>query len=471
MKYLIKENIVIKVRKKLLCLMALTFFLISCDDFVDVDLPKDQLTSATVFNDAASATSALMNIYFEMEGSILSGVSTVSLGLYTDELDPSLDPENSSFYNHTITAVGDQWWGKAYDLIYETNAVIEGLESSTSIPIEDQEQLKGEALFLRGYIHFLMVNLYGPIPYITITDYIANSMVSRIPVENVYIHIINDLLEASDLLKEDVSGERIRAYDAVVDALLARVYLYIEDWEAAGISASKVISEFVLEPNLDKVFLKNSLGTIWQFKPKQEGENTLEAIQFIFIGAPGEKPILSQSLLDSFEFNGLFDRDQRKNKWVKSVLNGGDTWHHAYKYKEGGNTAIIDANGNEVATSFEYLIILRLAEQYLIRAEARARLGDIEGAQSDINVIRGRAGLGETTANTMEDLLDAILQERRVEFFTELGHRWFDLKRMGKAAEVLAPIKSNWRDTNVLFPVPANELLANPNLLPQNDGY
>ena len=79
--------------------------------------------------------------------------------------------------------------------------------------------------------------------------------------------------------------------------------------------------------------------------------------------------------------------------------------------------------------------------------------------------------MDDTTAVTLNELLHAILQERRVELFTEQGHRWFDLKRMGKAAEVLEAIKPNWKDTHILLPVPDKELTLNPNLLPQNEGY
>ena len=172
---------------------------------------------------------------------------------------------------------------------------------------------------------------------------------------------------------------------------------------------------------------------------------------------------MSDALFFAFESGTIFQSgDQRKfgpneTAWIKEVTN---TWRHSYKYKDEFSTS-----------SLEYAIQLRLAEQYLIRAEARAQRGDISGAQADINVIRNRAGLGNTSAVTLNELLDAILQERRVELFTEQGHRWFDLKRMGKAKEVLEPIKLGWRDTDLLFPIPDKELGLNPNLLPQNSGY
>ena len=147
---------------------------------------------------------------------------------------------------------------------------------------------------------------------------------------------------------------------------------------------------------------------------------------------------------------------------IQDLSNAGTiTLHYAYKYK---------ANLNETE-SLEYSILLRSAELYLIRAEARAHLGEINGAQQDVNSIRNRAGLPNTEANTINDLLSAILQERRIEFFTEHGHRWFDLKRTGLATETLQDQKLNWQPTDILFPVPESEIEVNPNLLPQNNGY
>ena len=115
--------------------------------------------------------------------------------------------------------------------------------------------------------------------------------------------------------------------------------------------------------------------------------------------------------------------------------------------------------------------MLRLSEQYLIRAEARARQGDLIGAKDDLNVIRNAAGLGNTTVATDVAIIDAVLRERRVELFTEYGHRFFDLKRYGKVDSILSVVKPGWDATDILLPLPETELLVNPNLLPQNPGY
>ena len=111
-----------------------------------------------------------------------------------------------------------------------------------------------------------------------------------------------------------------------------------------------------------------------------------------------------------------------------------------------------------------------MAELYLIRAEARTHKGQLVEAREDLDMIRLRAGLPNTLASTSKELLDAILQERRVEFFTEHGHRFFDLKRTDNLDEVLVT-KLGWNSTDRLFPLPEKELLLNPNLQPQNPGY
>lgn len=456
---------------KLIYLLTPILFITACTDFVEVDLPKQQLSSEAVFNDPETVEAALKSIYGKMRtsGLLSSGFNGLNImGIYTDELDLYSNNESSEeFKNHTLLAnnsIVRSWWQAAYNQIYASNAIIEGVSNSESLQEADRNQFKGEALFVKGYIYLLLVELFGDIPYITTTDYLENTTVSRMSKALVYQQVIIDLMAAADLLPdEDVSGQHIRPYAAVAEAVLARAYLYTEQWALAEAAADRVITKFgTLEPDLNKVFLKDGgSGTIWQFLPNSEGENA-DGSTFIFTVGPPDNYALTDALFFAFESGTVFQPgDQRQTQWIKIVTDGIDTWRHAYKYKEENNTG----------SSVEYAIQLRLAEQYLIRAEARLQLGDITGAQTDINAIRNRAGLGNTTAATLNELLDAILQERRVELFTEKGHRWFDLKRMGKAKDVLEPIKPGWKDTDILFPIPESEILLNPNLLPQNDGY
>src|SRR5690606_1595819 len=104
-------------------------------------------------------------------------------------------------------------------------------------------------------------------------------------------------------------------------------------------------------------------------------------------------------------------------------------------------------------------------------AESQFQRGEVSVGLPYLNAIRIRASLPPLIGGNKETLLEAVQQERKVEFFTELGHRFFDLKRTGRANAVLTPIKPSWGDTDLLFPIPETELLLNPNLLPQNEGY
>lgn len=116
-------------------------------------------------------------------------------------------------------------------------------------------------------------------------------------------------------------------------------------------------------------------------------------------------------------------------------------------------------------------MVLRLAEQYLIRSEARAMQSNFEGALQDINQTRSRAGLTDVDLDNTAELLTAIEKERRIELFSEWGHRWLDLKRLNRADAVLSIFKaSNWNSTDIFYPIPKSDLINNKSLI-QNPGY
>ncbi|MNS68653.1 SusD family protein [compost metagenome] len=350
-------------------------------------------------------------------------------------------------------------WNDSYSQIYSANAIIEGVYTSTALLQADRDQLIGEALFVRALIHFYLANLYGPVPYIMSTDYETNRHVGRLSTDVVYQNVITDLTLAQNLLPEDyLSSERIRPNKAAVRALLARTYLYHGDWIEASNAASSVLndSQYTLESDIDAVFLKGSTSTIWQFKPSADGINTAEGGNFVIISAPPSFVAVREELVAAFE-----PGDLRLTHWLGTVSDGTTTWYFANKYKQQTSTG----------TSVEYSIVLRLSEQYLIRAEARARQGELTGAKDDLNIIRHAAGLGDTPASSQQEILDAIQRERRVELFTEYGHRFFDLKRNGGLDAALSPVKPGWNTTDALLPLPEVELLLNPSLAPQNTGY
>ncbi|HYD92200.1 MAG TPA: RagB/SusD family nutrient uptake outer membrane protein, partial [Flavobacterium sp.] len=175
---------------------------------------------------------------------------------------------------------------------------------------------------------------------------------------------------------------------------------------------------------------------------------------YILLGAPYSVS-LSDTLVNSFEAG-----DNRRVHWVGEITVGTMKYYFPYKYKARGNVPIT-----------EYTIALRLAEQYLIRAEARAKQNNISGANQDLNIIRNRAGLNSLDITDPSELWLAILQERKVELFCESDNRWADLRRMSLADQILGSIKApNWQPSDKLYPIPITEMNRNPNLS-QNPGY
>lgn len=458
------HSLALKGRVKLLLVLLTTTM--ACDSYVEIDPPDDQLTGSLVYEDPRTVNAVFANIYSEMRENAftagnLSGL-TYLLGHYADELDlynPGFQ-STQFFYDNNVLPTDSNiktFWDVSYNLVYTVNSILEGVAQSESLSDEEADRFLGEAYFLRAFFHFHLANLFGEVPYIDSTDYRVNSQASKMEVAEVYARIIEDLQAAKTFLP--AMGEtRFRPDHWTARALLARVHLYQGDWAQALAEASQVISNgiFNLNPDINQTFLKDSPETIWQLDTGTEGVNTLEAFFFVFSSTPPPYSALKESLVAAFESG-----DSRLNAWVGTVTNGTDTWYFPNKYKESGVTPV----------TVECSILMRLSEQYLIAAEAQAHLGNTTEALEFLNAIRNRASLPPVGAMAQQAVLEAILQERKLEFFTEQGHRFFDLKRTGTLNAALSTVKPNWDDYKSQFPLPESELLLNPKLQPQNQGY
>ncbi|TRX61187.1 RagB/SusD family nutrient uptake outer membrane protein [Fulvivirga sp. M361] len=476
-----KEKIEMRSIHFIVFILICCVFITSCEDFVDIDPPRNQVISEEVFANDETVVGAISGVYSEMTSN-RDNLFNTSLEVYTGKASDEFTNHHSDithvqFYTNDLEPSNGilfgSFWRVPYNLIGNVNVIIEQLRINASVTPSVRDQVLGEALFIRAFTHFNLTNLFGEIPYVTSSSIEITSSITRNSQSDVYESIVQDLLEAQSLMQSDFSfvdgDERIRPNRAAATALLARTYLYMEDWENAEIQATNLIDQtdtYFLEDDLNTVFLPESNEAIWQLKSVASAtlQRTRQGERFI-IGffAPGNffNVTLSESLLDAFEFD-----DNRLTSWVGVFTQGSNTWNYPNKYKNGVFTNINPA---------EYSVILRLGEQYLIRAEARAQQNDLSGSLEDVDVIRNRAGLSlleDTNPGISQaNLLLAIEQERKIELFAEFGHRWFDLKRTGRVDVVLGAIKENWQTTDTLFPIPEQEILNNPNLLPQNPGY
>jgi hypothetical protein len=450
--------------------LALMIFSSSCKKFEDVGSPPTQLTADKIYADSTSILAASLALYgnYNVNGSGGLIVSTNEYG--SASADDAFYPGNNVDFMTNQLSGSSNSTGPLYNAIYtmmlNDNTILQGLSHTTAISKGLVNQLTGEAKFWRAYMYFYLVSYYGDVPLVLNTDALTNAGLPRTPKAQVYQQIIQDLLDAKGLLTDEYpNGSNIRINKEAVSAFLARVYLFesTPNYSAAETEATNVLNSGLYSLDaLSNVFLNTSTETIWQVESDHYSytgvTNTGNA--FLPVGTSA-RYLLYQSLANTFELN-----DQRKTNWAQPITYNGATHYYPYKYKL-KNTS---QSGNE------YSVMLRLGEVYLNRAEARANQNNISGAQADLNVIRTRAGLPNTTASDQASLLTAIEHERWVELFTENSDRWFTLRRTGTIGSILPVTKSpdisnyTWSDYQALYPIPALQLQANPNLK-QNPGY
>lgn len=451
----------------------------SCKKAVEVPVPKNSLVGSAVFSDNKTATAVMTGLYNTMHSAANISDGTWSIGKFmgtaADELhNYFIGVAATQFYKNNLSSnPGTYFWDNFFKFIYIANSTIEGVEQSETLKAEVKQQLLGEARFMRAFINFYAVNLYGDIPLPTSTDYKINNKLTRSSQQEAYKLILDDLLEAKKLLTAEYKSasnltttEKIRPNKAAATAMLARVYLYLKDWRNAELQATELIgnSTYGLIP-LNQVFLKNSKEAIWQLASANPVyTNTMDGFFYTLKTTPG---ISNHNSMTDWLYNSFETGDARKTGWVGSFTAGATTYRYASKYK----------NSERSSAVTEYFMVLRIAEQFLIRAEARAQQ-DNPAALDDLNEIRFRAGLDDYNGATDKpSVLNAIQRERRVELFTEWGHRWFDLKRTGALDALMSgptgitALKGGeWNKNDTILPLPITEIAVNPNLR-QNKGY
>ncbi|HVK49944.1 MAG TPA: RagB/SusD family nutrient uptake outer membrane protein [Pseudobacter sp.] len=486
----------------LLALFTGTF--ISCNKLVEIDEPINTITAEKMYRTESQAEGALAGVYNSLihgprtatgsnpanaiNNGFGAGLSTLAGGLSAGEfLISSGSREAYALATNTLTLMNNSMpnaiWSSAYNVIYHANAVIEGIAGAKNSTMRDSVKIQytAEAKFLRAFAYFYLVNFFGEVPLALTIDFNQTVNLSRAPVSAVYAQILNDLLDAErDLSATYAAGKnlRVRVNKWGAKALLAKVHLYMGDNGQAATKASEVIAEaglFQLEP-LNNVFLSGSKEAILQFKQTNQDATLKNAVSEGHFFIPPVDPFkglapvwITNELLASFE-----EGDQRKEIWLDSTLqtNGGlnvKVWYPV-KYKTSRTNSVLNA------PSPEFYMVLRLADMYLIRAEARANGADggYTRAIDDLNAIRFRTSLQNLPATlNASEVKEAVIHEREIEMFAEWGNRWMDLRRTGRASAVLSamPVKQPWEgDYQLLYPIPVAEIEANRNLL-QNNGY
>lgn len=383
--------------------------------------------------------------------------------------------------NYTTTST-PALWGTAYFVISSVNNVLDNLAGkagSNGITQQDVDNLQAELLFLRALAHFDLVRTYAKqytidktapgVPYVFKTD--AAAKPSRDNVETVYNNIVKDLTDAEKLIAADYTREGVADPKSVVSkvaiqALLSRVYLYMGKWQDAADYATTVINT----PGLS-LWTADKFASSFKADAHTDGEvifevyglksNTYDgywdAITWMTNPDGYSDCAASNDLIDLYE-----DGDVRGDMFINNEDKAPNTfWTTKYSGKDKGTPDVTN------------VVVLRLSEMYLNRAEAIVRGATVAGvtAVADINAVRTNRGATVIASAGMND----VMKERRLEFAWE-GHYWYDLARTGgtvtrvhySGAEVNRNIPADSKYW--VLPINKRELDVNPNLVP-NEGY
>ncbi len=432
--------------KNLLAVICLAS-LFSCE-ILDVDPPYDTIPTEDAITDKRGLEAAINGVYDGMQSGAIVLDYVVIADLAADNLEAvgskidyitinNNDPFSTNIYVEAV-------WNAHYDVINRANTVLANLDLITGLTDAEVDKFEAEMRTIRAICYFNLVRMYGAVP---IRDEpVAGAseediFIGRSPESEVYDFIMSDLTISEELIRGTGRGGSVTVDEPTILALLARVSLYQEDWLAAETYARLVIEEFgySLEENYATVFDESAASNEIIFQIDFVNDDDVNIIARWLLASGRYEAAATEEV-----FNLYGNEDNRASISVGNA--GGDLFCNKY-------TGLQNDDDN--------LIITRLAEMYLIAAEAINEQGYNNNSKAFdfINELRQRAGLGDfTNLNTpnQQALRSAIALERRKELAFE-GHRWFDLIRTNQAQNTLGINNPN----KLVFPIPQSEIDTN----------
>jgi len=372
---------------------------------------------------------------------------------YTEVSKKSISTTNS-----TITRM----WNKGYAAINMANTILATLDNAKQ---SDRDVFKGQALFLRGIVHFELLrfwmepstNLGVPLLTVATDDYAQIQLPSRATIDACYASIIGDLTDAKSLLSE---SDDVYANKFTASAFLARVYLHKGEYNNALSNAEAVITsgKYTLTGSVEEAFNGSSSESIFEIQQTtlnnagtaNDGLTTFYACD---PNVPGSASRGDVGIDDQF-INLYEPADKRLTLLI---------------YPGTCNKASVTSA--KWKDPYANISVIRLSEMYLIRAECNERLGLTIGDSplNDVNAIRSKAGASSYASVVLDD----ILLERDLELAFE-GQRIHDYKRTGKQIPGVDnqgnPITIKYTDPKFILPIPQTEINTNKNLA-QNSYY
>ncbi len=471
----------------------------SCKKIVDIPDPIDTVTDHKIFQSDAQASQTINGIYAQMmlqsSKNFCFGFATIHGGLAADEFVLLSQVEFPSYVEISKNDINPQnensykeLWMTAYKIMYSANAILDGeaKSESTNLTVAKREELKAHAKFIRAFCLFYLTGFYDKIPLTKSSKHNDLIKLSKSSQEEVYKSIVIDLEEAIQHFRlANLTFSKSKASELGAEALLARVYLYQKNWLKAKLHADHVITSggLTLDSDLRKVFTKSSNEAIFMLikdttNPIASITDTEYLSPYIPFYEAIPDPFEQELFLDPMMFEQIAPL-------MFPIMEIGDPLMNAFEAGDLRSQIWIGHNPSPNATPYngkktyyankypktvvypDCYSVMRLTEQYLIRAEANAQLGLFDLVEDDLETIRHRAGLTNPLVLADKDAaLMAVAKERQTELFAEWGHRFFDLKRTGKALEVLGqiPHKAGINPARLNFPIPHEEIIRNPRL-------
>jgi starch-binding outer membrane protein, SusD/RagB family len=422
----------------------------SCSKILDVE-PTAAISVEEALKDKNGIQNALTGSYSTLQsiGSygrnqiIVQDLAADNLVWSGTTLDYSDISNNNTLYDNGII---DGMWTANFDGINRVNNIIAALPGIDDVSDEERDQFEGEALFLRALFNFNLAWYFGgiPIKLIPTTD-LNNLDQSRNTMGEVMNQIISDLVSARQKLSDN--GITGRADTCAADAMLARIYLAQFHLTNDPQYADKAIEKASVVINNPEFSLAPSFSDLFNL----EAPNTTEPIFEVVFDAQNSNRLAQYFM--TVDLNGRYEVAP-SDDYIQSFEEGDVRLDASVAYDDVNKPYVIKYT--DLTSGTDRVIVLRLAEMYLIRAEALAYTnGPINEIIADIDFIRNRAGLAGTTASDYASLKLAIENERRHELAFE-GHRWYDLVRTKRAVEVIGI-----DECQILFKIPKSEILTN----------
>ena len=485
---------------KITMLVALTGVLfLSCDDMLTEE-PRTFLDQETVFSSPEGAVSAIVGTYQPLRTGDLYGWWMLGMNeLHADYIlgRGSQAPPSLFQYDATsITRIGNIWRGM-YRVINRANVVIEGVEGGIEgMSPNHENELIGEARFLRAFSYFSLVRHFGDVPLrLTAETNPENFAIPRSPQDEVFNQIIADLEFAEANLPSTRSQAELgRAISWAATSLLAKVYLWQENWGDAAAKAREVMNSgqfSLLEVEVPEDF-QNMFGPEVLTHPEE-----IFSLRNAKIAGHAFGPLWLMHRAGS-GYSGanahawFGNMDSWLGEWVEQ-LEGPDLRPNDWLYNGPHDEQFLDDEIPMLFKKFRDPLpgpggndfpIIRYTEIVFTFAEAESQLnnGPTPEAYEAVNMIRRRAyGLDYNQPSAEADLpaglsaqefRDELMMERAKEFVME-GKRWYDMVRTGTAIEIMSGLGFPIQERHLLWPIPSEEIDNNDALTQedQNPGW